>query len=570
MFAIFALLISCVQAAEDVYILQPLDLAAQYPDGLQHRPALFGVPSYAASIQGPLIYATPGDRDGCSPLNNTDWPVGVRIVMVDRGDCTFVTKVRHVQDAGGSAAIIVDNVAETFLPYMADDGTGSDIFVPSVLITLADGAVLKSYVQDPNAIGSVLVSMSWTMPHPDGRVEWQLWTSSNDPQAREFKTIFGPVAAAIGPASYFEPHYFILPGAVYGCTQASRPCGNQCTDDGRYCATDPDGSISDGISGLDVVQENLRQMCLFRHLNDTGRGQLWWDYVSQFITDCCQPADFLTGPCTSTAWSAQCSYNVMTSLNIASSVIQTCEANDMTTLFDAEIFLRDMSGIFFLPTLTINQAAFRGTLICNDPLNAHTCGPLEAICAGYESGTSPAACGGDISCSFGVYQDECGVCGNDGVVDQCGLCLSPSSPNFDMSCAGCDGVPNSGKVNDACGICDGTGSFDQCGRCWQAGDPNRVDDPTKECNAPVVIDNGTSLAFKDNVMLYSIFIIVLILLFVGVFFYTKRQRDHLARIDNVLQSYLPLEQANENRRGGPANRRGGTSINDADGDLNVI
>ena len=27
-----------------------------------------------------------------------------------------------------------------------------------------------------------------------------------------------------------------------------------------------------------------------------------------------------------------------------------------------------------------------------------------------------------------------------------------------MTCAGCDGIPNSGKINDACGECDGDGS----------------------------------------------------------------------------------------------------------------
>ncbi len=83
--------------------------------------------------------------------------------------------------------------------------------------------------------------------------------------------------------------------------------------------------------------------------------------------------------------------------------------------------------------------------------------------------------------------DECGVLGGDGstcagcdgvpnsglVVDICGVC------GGDSECAGCDGVANSGLVLDDCGVCGGDGSscvgcdgvtnsgleFDHCGVC---------------------------------------------------------------------------------------------------------
>ena len=63
--------------------------------------------------------------------------------------------------------------------------------------------------------------------------------------------------------------------------------------------------------------------------------------------------------------------------------------------------------------------------------------------------------------------DACGVCAGTGstcagcdgvpnsgkVTDACDVCLLPSDPAFGTSCAGCDGVPNSGKFLDACGRC---------------------------------------------------------------------------------------------------------------------
>jgi hypothetical protein len=127
------------------------------------------------------------------------------------------------------------------------------------------------------------------------------------------------------------------------------------------------------------------------------------------------------------------------------------------------------------------------------------------------------------------------------MLDACGLCLSPSSPNFNTTCLGCDGIPFSQVVNDQCGICGGTGTFDACGRCFQAGDHRASDDP----------DNCDKQS-SSNTHLYVIIGIGGVCIVLGAYVYHKRQQDHLARIDAVLQSYLPLSDANEMRGGGVA------------------
>ena len=55
-----------------------------------------------------------------------------------------------------------------------------------------------------------------------------------------------------------QPRYFIMRGERFGCIGTNR-CGNQCTNDGRYCAVDPEKDLTAGIDGMDVVQENLRK-----------------------------------------------------------------------------------------------------------------------------------------------------------------------------------------------------------------------------------------------------------------------------------------------------------------------
>jgi len=60
--------------------------------------------------------------------------------MVDRGQCSFVTKVRNIEKLGVKLAIIVDNKDEHSEELiMSDDGTGQSIHIPSFLIRYKDG-----------------------------------------------------------------------------------------------------------------------------------------------------------------------------------------------------------------------------------------------------------------------------------------------------------------------------------------------------------------------------------------------------------------------------------------------
>lgn len=60
--------------------------------------------------------------------------------MVDRGGCSFVTKVRNIAHSGGKAAIIVDNKPENISEItLSDDGTGAGIRIPAVLISKGEG-----------------------------------------------------------------------------------------------------------------------------------------------------------------------------------------------------------------------------------------------------------------------------------------------------------------------------------------------------------------------------------------------------------------------------------------------
>ena len=57
------------------------------------------------------------------------------VILLDRGDCTFVTKVRNVEKVGANVALIGDSKREdSNIFIMSDDGSGHSINIPSFLL----------------------------------------------------------------------------------------------------------------------------------------------------------------------------------------------------------------------------------------------------------------------------------------------------------------------------------------------------------------------------------------------------------------------------------------------------
>lgn len=90
------------------------------------------------------------------------------IVLVNRGNCSFVTKVHNVEKIFGRAAIIVNNNDDDVTKIiMSDDGNGEDITIPSVLINKKDGDIIKMFFVDnknnQELLESVIISIIFDM-----------------------------------------------------------------------------------------------------------------------------------------------------------------------------------------------------------------------------------------------------------------------------------------------------------------------------------------------------------------------------------------------------------------------
>jgi len=80
-------------------------------------------------------------NDGCEPFTND---VAGKLVLVDRGNCTYKTKTTNAQNGSALAVIIANNVEADNPPSMGDDPNLADPLIPSVSITQPEGATIKA------------------------------------------------------------------------------------------------------------------------------------------------------------------------------------------------------------------------------------------------------------------------------------------------------------------------------------------------------------------------------------------------------------------------------------------
>jgi hypothetical protein len=135
-------------------VAEPAAIAGVYPAG----GAVFNpIPPWSVFSSVVLADDAVGvGSDACQALQS--FPVGA-IALIDRGDCLFRDKVLHAQQAGASAAIVVNNQGDGVLEM---GGDLPRLAIPSVLIGQADGTQIKTSLDD-----GVSATLSSTEPLSD-------------------------------------------------------------------------------------------------------------------------------------------------------------------------------------------------------------------------------------------------------------------------------------------------------------------------------------------------------------------------------------------------------------------
>jgi subtilisin family serine protease len=180
--------------------------------------ASFGPELDATGITGNVALTTPAT--GCTAI--TEDLTG-KIALIDRGGCTFKTKVRNAQLKGAIGVIVANNVAGFPIGMGNDPAISDEITIPSMMTTLAAGNDIKTQLAVPETVTVRLTSeyrdqfLLW-----DVAVEDTLSSSSSRGPARG-GTLLKPDIAAPGDSIYSTATGTGNQGVVYGGTSMASP-----------------------------------------------------------------------------------------------------------------------------------------------------------------------------------------------------------------------------------------------------------------------------------------------------------------------------------------------------------
>ena len=282
-----------------------------------------------------------------------------------------MTKVRNAEHGGAKFVIIVDETDGEYPNQiiMVDDGTGNGIQIPSVLISKTDGEkLIEKYKEFSSKSKTIQLLASFEINRPDNRVEYDFWFTSSNDRGLDFIRDYRSFHEALGKKVLWTPRYF-----SWNCeTCDSTITETDCLCGGKYCALD-ENNLS--VKGKTILMENLRQKCIYKNAQSKSSTDTpWWDYVTKAHSRCYN--DF----------SEECSKTIHNEVGIDygqtmecvnESFSETSYDEGTNQILDAEVEAWNNHGAHYIPSIIINQVAYRGVL---DPENV-----FSAVCSGFKN-----------------------------------------------------------------------------------------------------------------------------------------------------------------------------------------
>lgn len=359
------------------------------------------------------------------------------VLLIDRGECSFVEKIKNAQRDNATAVFIADgtcscqsdkscdsdekcNEIET---TMIDNDNGSEfsIDIPSMLILKADADKLRRELK----VGTLIdISISFPVPKAvNGRTEYMIFTTPEDTLSRQFLDSFLEAALSLGERAFFQPRMLVKDGTEKGCRQYDElkiPCAGYCTNYGRYCQ--PRSSINDkGYfvgEGKKMVVESIRRACIWNKYGKDGIGREWWKYVQ-----------FWNLQCSFSQYSTSCSERIYNTSGIDKDDLETCMQNFGNFHNDIQNSLMEESlsdaakfDVHFTPAFVVNGVVVQGALTFGNA--------MRAICSTFDEFQRPEICGKWNSCADHCERNgtSCILWGED---EECAEYRSPFLSNKD-------------------------------------------------------------------------------------------------------------------------------------------
>jgi hypothetical protein len=266
-------------------------------------------------------------------------------VLAERGGCSFVTKARNIQNWRGKVAVIIDRTEnDPESTIMIDDGSGSDISIATILISQKDGDKLKKfYLEDTTRY--VHLGIEFKINAFDNRVEYDIFYSLSDFQGLSLISAFKSSNQRLGKKVLFTPHIYTTYDLPYFKEQ-------DCISNGKYCMPVQDISITN--TGKELIEEGLRQICIYNLTIGKNNAQSYWDYIDAVQQEC--PG----------AYSVKCSNKLISKVKVNIKSVEECFnksfSNGVNTILEMEHTIYLNASVQYIPAVIVNNITLRGRL----------------------------------------------------------------------------------------------------------------------------------------------------------------------------------------------------------------
>ncbi len=336
----------------------------------------FGKIPYGHAMEGYLLYDTKNEQNqyGCEKFNRyaEENPVvgDSPFIIVKKGLCSVTEKVRNIEEAGGHAAIIVDEKNESpEKMFLADDGRGGDISIPAVLISLSDGQRLIEYYSTHlhDKSHRIRLEIYFPLEKSDNTVKYDIWFTPDQINVYKFFKDFERYHLLLGDYAKLGVHYVTYPYFSYDPNNKNPV--EDCLGSGLYCVR-PGNIITDGAL---IALESIKQKCIYQYTYEnkvnTISNRLFWTYIISFYDKCLSDKN---------NYNQLCSESVITEIGLQSNEINKCFEDSFlgssydkqkdnykkilkNSILDEEYEIRKRFYISRVPSLTINGKLYDGS-----------------------------------------------------------------------------------------------------------------------------------------------------------------------------------------------------------------
>jgi hypothetical protein len=231
----------------------------------------------------------------------------------------------------------------------------------------------------------VTLKLGFELPKTPEKISLSLVLSSGNEQSQDFMKVFYDVGQLLTHFTVDLEIHFVIIQCMACKNSGFAKAEENCLGGGRYCAPDPDDLINGGLSGRNVIQEDLRQKCLLEILKEEKNDfsyEKFFLFLKRFSENCSLKIN-----------DRKCSQGLMKGLGFDVDAVEKCyedsfhgkdEALAANKELDREIEFWKNNGLHEYPAVFINHYLFRGDL---EPSAL-----LTGICAGYQKNFVPMFC----------------------------------------------------------------------------------------------------------------------------------------------------------------------------------